>query len=407
MENIEETKELLQELLKQAPHTLQELADELEMRRGDVLNCLDDVRAKQKGMYFYLGSDPKDVPNDEYIQSLTKVQNLTRKNKKYAKENKRLREEVDSLYRSVSINNSLEEKSIKSDTLDLKTIDPVKVASNSPKKSEQTILIALSDWHIGETVKAETVNYVNSFDYSVARERLRVLFSSIYDRIVSLSKSHNPKQILLWLGGDLMGGYIHEELMEENCLSPEEEANVARDILVEALEGLATLGFPIKVICNWGNHGRTTSHKKFSTAAANNNEWLLYKNVESIISRSSISDLVDWHTSKSYYAFADVYGYRMRFHHGDNIKISPSSNFVSSATKKLKALDDVMASDFDVFGHFHSLTFNRRFLCNGSVIGPNGFSHNLGFPNEAPKQAMMLIDSQYGFDCDMIPLRLA
>lgn len=391
----------LRELLHDRAYTLEELAEILEEKQGDVLNSLEALGAKRKGIYYYLGKAPKSLPDDPYIQALTRQENLARKNRRYAKENKRLREELNKFYESYSVDEVLQEFP------DSKPLQINSTRSTPSLGSEQTVLVALSDWHIGEVVKPENVNGVNSFDYGVARGRLQTLFSSIYDRIYTLKKTHNPTQILLWLGGDLMGGYIHEELMENNSLSPQEEANEARDILVEALEGLTSLGLPIKVVCNWGNHGRATPDKKFATAAANNNEWLLYKNVENIIQRTGYSDLIDWHTSRSYYSFADVYGLRIRFHHGDNIKVTPSSNFVSSVQKKLKALDDSMKSDFDVFGHFHSLHFHQRFLCNGSVIGPNGFSHNLGFPPEPPKQAMLLIDDQYGLDADKIPLRLA
>jgi len=192
--------------------------------------------------------------------------------------------------------------------------------------------------------------------------------------------------------------------MENNCLSPQEEVNNARGILIEAIEGLRSLEIPIQVVCNWGNHGRTTKDKKFATAAINNNEWLLYSTLEDIFKRLDYED-VSWHVSKSYYSFIDLYDYRIRFHHGDGMKVNPSSNMNSVVQKKIKALNQIVPADFDVFGHFHNLRLSKNFICNGSLIGPNGFSHNLGFPPEPPKQAMFLVDSKYGFDSDFITIR--
>ena len=77
----------------------------------------------------------------------------------------------------------------------------------------------------------------------------------------------------------------------------------------------------------------------------------------------------------------------------------------SVVQKKIRSLNQIVPSDFDVFGHFHSLRLSKNFLCNGSLIGANGFSHSLGFPPEHPKQAMFLVDSLYGFDSDFITIR--
>lgn len=384
------------EILKTYPLTLEEVATELSLREGDALNLLEELGAKRKGLYFYLGKKPPSpIPEEAGIQAIIKQKTSHYKIKQLEKENKSLKEEVHKLYQSRYIEENLSEW----------PESPVSLISQSNTKSrQQTAVLVLSDWHIGERVLPETVNYVNEFNFEVAKKRLQRLFSKVYSHLLELKKTRNLQELVVWLGGDLIGGYIHEELMENNCLSPQEEVDNARAILIEAIEGLRSLEIPIQVVCNWGNHGRTTKDKKFATAAVNNNEWLLYSTLEDMFSRLNYND-VKWHVSKSYYSFIDLYDYRIRFHHGDGMKVNPSSNMNNVVQKKIKALNQIVPADFDIFGHFHSLRLSKNFLCNGSLIGANGFSHNLGFPPEPPKQVLFMVDSHYGFDSDFITLR--
>jgi len=399
MEELEELlKEQVNELLRTNTLTLEEIANHLDLKEGDTLNLLEELGAKRKGIYFYFGKKPpQPIPEDPGIQALLKQRNEAYKNKVLKKENEALKSEVQQLYQSKYIEQNITE-------WPQSTISLIP-SPNSSLRPQQTAVLVLSDWHIGERVLPETVNYVNEFDFEIAKERLQRLFSKVYFHLSELKRTRNLQELVVWVGGDIIGGYIHEELMENNCLSPQEEVNNARGILVEAIEGLRDLDIPIQVVCNWGNHGRATKEKKYATAAANNNEWLLYSTLEDLFNRLQYDD-VNWHVSKSYYSFIDIYGYRIRFHHGDGIKVNPSSNMNNRVQKKVKELNKIISADFDVFGHFHSLTLGKNFLCNGSLIGPNGFSHHLGFPAEPPKQCLFTVDSQYGFDSEFITIRV-
>ena len=70
------------ELLKTSPLTLEEAATELNLREGDTLNLLEELGAKRKGLYFYLGKKPpKPIPDDPGVQALLKQRKTHYENK--------------------------------------------------------------------------------------------------------------------------------------------------------------------------------------------------------------------------------------------------------------------------------------------------------------------------------------
>lgn len=86
-----------------------------------------------------------------------------------------------------------------------------------------TAVVLASDWHVEEEVDPESIAGRNQYNLEIAEQRIDRFFNSIIWNVQHQRSSKHLaiRDMVLWLGGDLMSGYIHEELQEGNQLSPD------------------------------------------------------------------------------------------------------------------------------------------------------------------------------------------
>lgn len=135
---------------------------------------------------------------------------------------------------------------------------PLFKIDHKPGKSDSlTVPVFMwSDWHCEEEVKPESVRSKNEFNLDVADRRI----SRLIDKSVVYAKSRETEtdipEAVVWLGGDFISGYIHEELMPSNQLSPPEAILWVKARIKAGIIHIAQ-NFPkVRVVCNVGNHGR-------------------------------------------------------------------------------------------------------------------------------------------------------
>jgi len=271
------------------------------------------------------------------------------------------------------------------------TIKPI--MPDSGNGSEATAFAVASDWHSEESVLPESVNGLNEFTLAIAEQRIERFFKAVL-RLTEIERNGTKiENLVLVLGGDLMTGYIHEELQESNGLSPTQAVIWLRD---RVLSGLALLkskgGFKRIVIpCCYGNHGRTTKKPRHSTGAANSYEWLLYQ----ILAKQAPE--YEWHIAESYHTFLEVYGRTIRIHHGDAINYQGGIGGLTIPLEKaIAAWNKAKVADLDIFGHYHQQQQNPKWISNGSLIGYNAFAVSIKAPFEPPQQTFFLWDSKRG-----------
>lgn len=273
------------------------------------------------------------------------------------------------------------------------TVKPKRARKPGRRRAAHVLLV--SDCHIEETVSQTTTNGHNEYDLKIAKARFR----RIFEGQVWLSQYHRQAfdlMGLVWLGGDLISGYIHDELIEGNSLSPTQAIITLREWITEGLELLRSeAGYEqLRVVCSFGNHGRTTAKTHISTAANNSLEFLLYSILASDYQHESDVTFV---CEKGHLTYQNVYGTRVRFTHGDSITggggISGPS---ASITRKIAQWDRVDRADLTCLGHFHKFTDGGNFVLNGSLIGYAPFGIWIAASLEAPQMASFLIDETRG-----------
>lgn len=248
-----------------------------------------------------------------------------------------------------------------------------------------------SDWHVEETVDPKTVNGLNEFNLTIARQRVRLFFQRVV-RMTEIQRAGTKiDTLVLALLGDLMTGYIHEELRESNGLSPTETILWLQDELAAGLALLDKNFSHIIIPCSWGNHGRTTIKPRHATGAKNSYEWMLYH-----VMRKNFPHF-DWRISDGYHNYLDVDGRIIRLHHGDNLAYQGGvGGLTIPVLKAIAQWNKAIPAYLDVFGHWHQSVQLPNFISNGALIGfgPYALSIKAGF--EPPSQTFFLMDSKRG-----------
>lgn len=264
---------------------------------------------------------------------------------------------------------------------------------------EMTGVVLASDWHVEERVLPESVAYRNEYDLSIADKRIARFFSSI----IWHYEHHRAsgflaiRDLVLWLGGDLMTGFIHEELAEGNQLSPSQTILWLLPRLRDGIHTLLeTLGLEtITVPCSYGNHGRTTPKPRISSGFCNSFEWLMYHQLAAMFANEP---RVAFEITNSPHQYVEVYGYTLHFHHGDSLKYQGGVGGLSIPfLKAIPQWDSVRHADYHHIGHFHQCTtFGDRAIVNGSLIGFGPYSQHIRAPFELPAQQIYFVDSKRG-----------
>jgi len=310
----------------------------------------------------------------------------------------------------------LDESEKRLDTLlNIKSHKPklkIEVTQDSELHDAVPILV-FSDWHVEETVSSESVNGLNEFNTDVADLRIKTLFNRSRKLIQHLQTYFNISQVYVLLNGDMISGYIHEELRETNSLSPTQAIRFAKERIIAGLNYLEKELDVDKIIvqCNYGNHGRSTKERRHSeTAYKNSYEWLMYHDIADYYENNKKFNFHIAHSLISYYTFMhDNRQFTLRTWHGDNVRFQGGIGGLTIPLNKLiYRLDQNKQADYNIIGHFHTLfEANKKCLVNGSVIGYNAYAHDLGLEYEGPKQGLLLLDlnrmeirSKYTINCD-------
>lgn len=261
------------------------------------------------------------------------------------------------------------------------------------KHGDATAIICLSDLHVEKSVKKERTCGLNEFTLEIAEKRLK----NVFDRAILLVEDARNlvsiNSVVIWLGGDIIEGFLRDENLAENTLHPMSACRWSCDRLESGIRLVAeaTNAANILIATNYGNHGRQTHKMHASDAAETSYEHNMYLEL-----RRRFDNRFSWQISESYFNFVQAYDYPIRFHHGDRIKYGggingigvPAYRFIANANTKKRAY-------LDIFGHFHSFAWPGPYVCNGSLVGVDEYSLAFG-GDSVPRQAFVVIDKNRG-----------
>lgn len=288
---------------------------------------------------------------------------------------------------------SLENYLFCSEKINPRTIEKIKKHGGG----SATALICANDFHVEKNIEADAVNRINEFNLDIATARIDRLFQKAVYMLEFSRKISNVRDAVLWLGGDIINGYIHEECQESNFLGPAEAQTWAADQLSGGINYLLKHGDLEQIIIptSQGNHGRSTNKKRASTDYRSSWEFGMYN---SLAREFRGNPRVIFKIEKGYHNLLDIQGHPVRFHHGDSIKFGGGVGGVHIPLRKKIAQWNKMgrAPVLDVLGHFHQFIDEWYYLVSGCLCGYDAYALAIGAEYQAPTQAFAVIDKEYG-----------
>ena len=281
-------------------------------------------------------------------------------------------------------------------------VEPIVVrerSRDSDPRREATPIVLASDWHIESPIDLEKVNGVNEYNLDIAHGRAQRFFEG-FNYMLSYHESHFVmRDAILWLGGDLITGYLREENLEANELSPSNAIATLRQWLTDGIQSVLDNNPDIanlKVVCNSGNHGRTIHKPRPSTKEENSFEWILYA---WLAAQFSSDPRVKFVLPKGSQTYVQVYDATIRFLHGDDGGARYAGGVGGLFVPLYRALprwETVRHASYTCLGHWHTLIDTNDFMVNGSLCGYDEYALSIGARCEPPRQAFFLWDSKRG-----------
>lgn len=263
-----------------------------------------------------------------------------------------------------------------------------------------------SDWHYGEVVLPEEVGGVNEFNMAIAKKRVTKLVNTTMDLAfnhMGRAKTGYPG-IVVNLGGDMISGDIHEELMVTNDRTPYEAVNDLVDIISGALGELADRFGRVFVACVVGNHGRGTHKPRMKGRVHTSFEWNIYSMLDRYFRNDDRIQFMIPDETDAYYR---VYGYRYLLTHGDSMGVKGGDGIIGSlgpiarGTLKTARSEAEIQREFDtvVMGHWHQYIIGpgNSFIVNNSLKGYDEYARlALRAPYSRPSQALWFTHPEHG-----------
>jgi len=303
------------------------------------------------------------IPSSGLVQSDLNTRRLNEKHRYLSDRYKTLLGELDKANSRLDIL----EQFVDADTVSFPPIS--KDDDKQGERGEATAVMIASDWHVEERVDPETINWMNEYTLNICEQRGSRFFVEGLRLVKILRSGYKIDNLVLALLGDLISGYIHEELVETNQLSPIEASLYAKRLVCAGIDFLLEHGDfkNIRVVCCFGNHGRTTKRKRHATGHKNSYEWLMYS---SLADHYNSDPRIKFIVSSGYHSYCHVYDdYVIRFHHGDGIKYYGGvGGLTIPANKAIAKWNTIRHADLDVFGHFHQFFDGGQFVCNGCFL---------------------------------------
>jgi len=256
-----------------------------------------------------------------------------------------------------------------------------------------------SDWHWGEVVLPGQIHNKNEFNVAIAKRRLQRLVG----RTIGLCFEHMTKPdypgIVVNLGGDLVSGDIHDELVESNELTSAQTLIDIVGALSWALEQLADRFGRVWVVAVAGNHGRMTKKPRAKNRAFTNFDWVIAQ----LLQRHFVKDKrFSWLIPEGSDAWYRVYSHRYLLTHGDQFRggdgiIGALGPILRGDTKKRARNSNLdLGYDTMLLGHWHQYLSLRRVIVNGALKGYDEYAAQNNFAFEPPIQALWFTHPRYG-----------
>jgi|SRR5665213_172428 hypothetical protein len=284
----------------------------------------------------------------------------------------------------------------------IKSISKTDLHDTSPR----SVVVALTDLHFGTNVDKAELGGKNEFNWNIGARRFGFIMEQLQTYKMELRHLH--EEVVLLLGGDLIGGIIHNQEGPDYDLITF-QVNGALSYFIQAFEHLKAFYPKVRVVCQPGNHGRMM-HKQSKDRALSQK----YDSFENIIfyamSQYFKNDpKVEIIVPKTPYAEVTVQGHRIYMTHGDGVFVTGNPGKSINTDNINKQVQRVNETEYKekrkpfevfVFGHVHQaahfqVSSGAHIIINGSMIGTDSFAQGVGITSNNPVQVLWEMNSKF------------
>lgn len=257
---------------------------------------------------------------------------------------------------------------------------------------EVVALTLHSDSHIEKRIDKSETNGLNFYNPDEASRRIYTHFTNL-TKIIDKQKDVRVAHLIVAMLGDIIHGFIHEEYLSSNYMTPIEATIYAYDVYSKALELLSQLKVKdITIVCKVGNHSRTTKRIYSSGELKHSYEYQLY----SLLAKKFPD--YKWIIEENYNTYLRVYDKEIRAHHGHAFSYAGGvGGIYPSMLRWIAKQNETKFADLDIMGHWHTPIWIGNALVNNSVCGADAYTIRKGFKVYPPSQQLLLIDKKRGF----------
>lgn len=261
-----------------------------------------------------------------------------------------------------------------------------------------------SDWHWGEVIRPAEIGGVNEFNSKVAQKRANKLVETTIDLCFNHMGRADTRYpgIVVCLGGDMIGGDIHEELMVTNDRTSMQSVNDLTDCLAAGIDRLASVFGRVFLPCIVGNHGRSTHKPRAKTRVITNYDWSIYCNLERCFRKT---EHVQFFIPSETDAYFTVYGHRYLLTHGDTLGVRGGDGIIGALGPIMRGMlktsrsEGQIGREFDtlLIGHWHQYLTLPGLIVNNSLKGYDEYARlMLRAPYSRPSQALWFTHPEHG-----------
>lgn len=271
--------------------------------------------------------------------------------------------------------------------------------ASKQRSTHGTAVLFLSDIHFDEVVSPSQIGGANAYNREIAIASLRNTFGGAVALLKGCMARPRYDGMVLPLGGDLLSGNIHDELVETNEAPIQRSMIALEEVLIEGIGGLADEFGRVHIPCVVGNHGRMHKKPRAKNRAFESFEWSVYQRLASYFRRDA---RITFDISDGSDAFFTVYRTRYCLTHGDQFRggggIGGIMVPIMRGAAKKQVRQQAIGGAYDVLmmGHWHQYIHMDRLIVNGSVKGYDEYAYQGNFPFEPAQQALFLVHPEVG-----------
>lgn len=262
--------------------------------------------------------------------------------------------------------------------------------------------LLLSDTHFDEVVFPEDIGGINQYNRKVAVSRLEDVFSQFVQRC--LDSPYEVRSVVISLGGDMLSGDIHEELLKTNEFSSPETIVFWSEKLISLIESASLHFDEVYVPTVSGNHDRKSFKTPFKKRERESLTWIMYNWIGGYF-KDNPKVTVDVSTDAE--LIYKTMGVHYLLVHGDNLKAGSggvsglSPGLIKNVRKTQDRVKETLGITVDwvTFGHYHYPIVHKEiwggFMLNGSLKGYDDYAkgNNLAY---SPASQSFWLTTEHG-----------